>query len=238
MEQRSFPNGNCRQCGRQHGNVPCPMLKRCFGCGQLGHVVKDCPQGRPQPSAPPVRQQQQPTQGGAPPPRNLQRPPMQGKVYAITQKEAEASKTVISGTLSLCDQLAYALFDTGATHSFVSARFMRLVGLKSELLEVPLSVSTPLKDMILSTLACKDCKISIGGVDQRIDLVVLVMYDFDVIIGMDWLSKQWANADCYEKVIQFNPPNHPSFEFVGNGMNSSLPLISALEAHRLLNNGY
>ncbi|XP_056175906.1 uncharacterized protein LOC115667572 [Syzygium oleosum] len=97
MEQRSFPNGNCRQCGRQHGNAPCPMLKRCFGCGQPGHVVKDCPQGRPQLSAPPARQLQRPTQGGVPPPRNLQRPPTQGKVYAITQEEAEASKTVISG---------------------------------------------------------------------------------------------------------------------------------------------
>ena len=43
--------------------------------------------------------------------------------------------------------------------------------------------------------------------------------------------------DCYRKIIQFNPLNCPSFEFLGNGANPSMLLISALEAHRLLDNG-
>ena len=113
----------------------------------------------------------------------------------------------------MCNKNAYTLFDTGATHSFISARFVKLIGLSPRPLDISLCVSTPLKDTIMSTLVCKDCKITISGHDQIVDLIILTMYDFDVILGMDWLRKQRANVDCYRKIIQFKPPNCPSFEF-------------------------
>ncbi|XP_030443854.1 uncharacterized protein LOC115666225 [Syzygium oleosum] len=37
-------NGPCRFCGRRHGSAPCPARTgACFGCGQHGHHVRDCP---------------------------------------------------------------------------------------------------------------------------------------------------------------------------------------------------
>ncbi|XP_030445358.1 uncharacterized protein LOC115667979 [Syzygium oleosum] len=34
----------CHTCGRFHGNVLCPkQTGACFGCGQQGHRIKDCP---------------------------------------------------------------------------------------------------------------------------------------------------------------------------------------------------
>jgi len=128
-------------------------------------------------------------------------------VYTTTQEEAEASKNGISGTISINDKKAYALFDTGVTHSFVFESYRRLGEIGSTSLDMPLHISMPLKDVVLSTLICEKCKISISGLDQEIDLVVMVMYDFDVIIGMDWLHEQRAKVDCYRKMIPFNPLN-------------------------------
>lgn len=51
---------------------------------------------------------------------------------------------------------------------------------------------------------------------EKIDLVVLAMYDFDVIIGIDWLVKQRAVIDCSSRIIQFNPIGHSIYEFVGS----------------------
>ncbi|XP_056159965.1 uncharacterized protein LOC115665687 [Syzygium oleosum] len=62
-------------------------------------------------------------------------------------------------------------------------------GVVTVLLENMLCVSTPLHDRVLVSLGCLDCKIVIGNREERIDLAVLAMYDFDVIIGMDWLMK-------------------------------------------------
>lgn len=43
--------------------------------------------------------------------------------------------------------------------------------------------------------------------------------------------------NCYRKVIQFNPPDCFGFAFFENGADPSMPLISTLEAYRLLNDG-
>ncbi|XP_030520199.2 uncharacterized protein LOC115733708 [Rhodamnia argentea] len=37
--------GICRFCNRRHGIAPCPFGNgACFGCGRMGHQVRDCPQ--------------------------------------------------------------------------------------------------------------------------------------------------------------------------------------------------
>lgn len=55
---------------------------------------------------------------------------------------------------------AYALFDTSVIHSFVSAQFVQLHGLKFKLLDGPFCMVTPLRDVVTSTSKCEDCKIS------------------------------------------------------------------------------
>ncbi|KAA0059539.1 Retroviral aspartyl protease [Cucumis melo var. makuwa] len=52
------------------------------------------------------------------------RPRQQGKVYAMTQQEAEDAPDVITGTILICNLPADVLFDPGATQSFVSSIFL------------------------------------------------------------------------------------------------------------------
>ena len=45
-------------------------------------------------------------------------------VYSLTQLEASESKTVVIGQLSSAGTMLIVLFDSGATHSFVSTRMI------------------------------------------------------------------------------------------------------------------
>ncbi|XP_056164062.1 uncharacterized protein LOC130137304 [Syzygium oleosum] len=207
-------NGSCRLCGRRHGSAPClARTGACFGCGQHGHHIRDCPR-QDAGAQRPMQQVGQPASSA--PPNQWNRPQVQGRVYAVTRKEAEDSPAVITGTVSLHDHAAYALFDPGATHSFVAKQFVELVGLSPKPLGVVYNISTPLKDSIVSAVGCTGCRLSVGGREDSIDLIVLTMFDFDVIIGMDWLTKQRATVNCYRKTKQFEPVGSVGFEFVGN----------------------
>jgi hypothetical protein len=45
--------------------------------------------------------------------------------------------------------------------------------------------------------------VSLAGYETKIDLIPLELQDFDIILGIDWLSKYKALIDCYEKTVTF-----------------------------------
>ncbi|XP_048129405.1 uncharacterized protein LOC115733672 [Rhodamnia argentea] len=203
-------NRNRRLCGRRHGNGPCPGRGgACFRCGKMGHHVRRCTEKAPGDFPQMVRPQGGPRIGAAPQ-GSQNRPPAQGRVYAVARKDTENASGVVTGTVLLCGHAAYALFDPGASHSFVSAQFADLAGIELKPLEVVLHVATPLKNEALVSLGCQNRKIVIGDSEELIDLAVLPMYDFDVIVGMDWLGKLKAVVDCGSRAIQFFP--YPEME--------------------------
>ena len=50
----------------------------------------------------------------------------------------------------------------------------------------------------------------------KANLIPLEMYDFDVILGMDWLSTHRASVDCFTKKIVFQKSRYPEIEFEGD----------------------
>ena len=90
----------------------------------------------------------------------------------MMRKEAGDVPGVVICTVSLCDQVAYTLFDPRALHSFVSEQFVRLTRIKPRPLDGVLYVATLLNDKVLVSLGCSDCKIVIGDVEEKIDLAV------------------------------------------------------------------
>ena len=47
------------------------------------------------------------------------------------------------------------------------------------------------------------------------DLILLDIHDFDVILGMDWLSRHHAKVDCYRKEVRFYRPWETEVVFYG-----------------------
>ena len=68
-------------------------------------------------------------------------------------------------------------------------------------------------------------------------MILLEMYDVDVILGMDWLSTHRALVDCFSKKIMLNKLGYPELEFEDDHRILPTCVILALEAKRLLHKG-
>ncbi|WRX26673.1 Reverse transcriptase domain - like 10 [Theobroma cacao] len=124
----------------------------------------------------------------------------QARVFALTQQEAQTSNVVVSSILSVCDMNARVLFDPGATHSFISPCFASRFGRDRVRREKQLVVSTPLKEIFMAEWEYESCVVRVKDKDTLVNLVALDTLDFDVILGMNWLSPCHASMDCYHKL--------------------------------------
>ena len=131
---------------------------------------------------------------------------------------------------------AHVLFDTWATHSFVSSGF---VGRLDRILRrTPTSfvLSGPSGQVYsVSQIVC-GFLVRIKDRELEVNQLILPMIEFDVILGMYWLSVHGAFIDCQEKKVLFAVSEDHVVEFRGiseSGMN----LISSLRADKLISQG-
>ncbi|XP_070002002.1 uncharacterized protein [Nicotiana sylvestris] len=79
--------------------------------------------------------------------------------------------------------------------------------------------------------------VTCSGRDTLADLIVLDMIDFDMLMGMDWLSSCYAIVDCHAKIVKFEIPNEPSFILRGSQVSETCKIVSFMKAQRLLKKG-
>ena len=91
---------------------------------------------------------------------------------------------------------ARVLFHSGASHSFIAASYVNVLGLKVESLENPLHVSFPLGIRVRIDQICRDCELEISGILLTVDLQVIDISNFDAILSMDWLTAHRVVIDC------------------------------------------
>ena len=96
---------------------------------------------------------------------------------------------------------AIILFDYGASHSFIVASCVRELGLEVETLEKSLFVSSPLGTRMSVDLICRGCELEISRILLTVDLRVIDMLEFDVILGMDWLTAHRVFIDCERRIV-------------------------------------
>ncbi|XP_070021824.1 uncharacterized protein [Nicotiana sylvestris] len=133
----------------------------------------------------------------------------QARVFTFTRQDDQASNVVVTGILSVCSFDALALIDPGFTHFYVSSYFALRFSRQPELLNDPFLVATPVGESLLAEYVYRACQIRVEGRDTLADLIVLDMIDFDILMGMDWLSSCYAIVDCHAKILslryQMNP---------------------------------
>jgi hypothetical protein len=64
-----------------------------------------------------------------------------------------------------------------------------------------LSIDTPSGHVMCTDKVYKSCDVLVSGRELEANLVLLDMYEFDVILGMDWLSIFHASIDCFGKKV-------------------------------------
>ncbi|KAD4586366.1 hypothetical protein E3N88_23967 [Mikania micrantha] len=143
----------------------------------------------------------------------------------------------ISGTLRYGVHDIHVLFDTGATHLIVSNLFTKYLMITPTILEPALVITTPVGDSIpISHMFC-DCTIQIESIIRKADLFPMQINDFDMILGMDWLSKHQVTIDCQTRRVLFGDPMNPLLVYQGTQPRKPLKIISALKAQKFLLHG-
>ena len=127
-----------------------------------------------------------------------------GQVQALAVPPLqERGRTIsVESLVFLFDHPVCTLFDSGASHSFISTSLVESLHLNISLVEDPLVVSNPIGGSAYLSMICLDLKISILSVEFRCDAFVLGFTGYGLILGMDWLSSNGAVLDCERRVVR------------------------------------
>ena len=112
----------------------------------------------------------------------------------------------MEGSLILFNTSVKVLFDTGASHSFISDACAMILGLKPKRLEIPISIGTPTGSNVYLNRYYTTIISLHSECHMEDNFIVMDMSPYDVILGMDWLTKYQAMIDCYTKKVTISHP--------------------------------
>jgi hypothetical protein len=98
------------------------------------------------------------------------------------------------------------LFDTGATHSFVSTSWVEAHNIPIEPMLPPLRVNS-IGGKVQSDKMCPNLRIEIRGIDFPANLMVMGTQGLDVILGMNWLYRNQATISCDKRTVKLVFPS-------------------------------
>nr|GFA10584.1 putative reverse transcriptase domain-containing protein [Tanacetum cinerariifolium] len=158
------------------------------------------------------------------------KPGASSRVFTITEDHATKTSGTITGTLFIYGRAVFVLFDTGATHSVISSVFASSITTTPTLLDHVLCISTPMKDSVRITHVYRDLPLQFDDKIRVINALPLDMCEFDIILGMDWLTEHHAMIDCRSYRVIFGDIHAPEFIYHGSLPGKSMQIISALQA--------
>ncbi|GKC89409.1 putative reverse transcriptase domain-containing protein [Tanacetum coccineum] len=169
----------CSKCNYHH-DVPC--VPKCHKCNIVVHLARDCRSLANSNTA------------------NNQR--ALGQVRKLLDIRTNPDSNVVTSTFLLNNHYASILFDTGADRSFVSTAFSSQIDIIPTALDYGVDVELADGRIIGVNTLIRGCTLNFLNHPFNINLMPVEMGSFDVIIGMDWLSKYQAVIVCAENIVR------------------------------------
>jgi hypothetical protein len=113
----------------------------------------------------------------------------------MTNDEAQQAQDIVLGMFLASSHPTTVLFDSGASHSFISSIFSMKHNLPIATMRHTISIT-------------------ITGVDFPLNLIPLDSKGIDIILGMDWLSKYDRVIQCTRQVVRLTKKGGATVEFV------------------------
>jgi hypothetical protein len=130
----------------------------------------------------------------------------------VSTEEAQQAQDVVLGMFLASSHPATILFDSGASHSFISSSFLVRHQLPITIMKQTMLVSSPGGEMRTKHI-CPAIGITIRGVGFLANLIVLNSKGIDIILGMDWLRKYDRVILCAKRAISLTKEDGTIMEF-------------------------
>ncbi|KAA3474098.1 DNA/RNA polymerases superfamily protein [Gossypium australe] len=124
-----------------------------------------------------------------------------------------------------------------STHSYVYVNLVSSKTLPVESTEFVIRVSNPLGKCVLVDKVCKNCLLMFWDVCFLINLVLLPFDEFDIILGMDWLTLHNAIVNYKRKSIELKSQNDELVRIESNDMKGLPAVVSAMKAMNYVRKG-
>ncbi|GJS56141.1 reverse transcriptase domain-containing protein, partial [Tanacetum coccineum] len=165
---------NYRNKGPATGSNLQPVSVTCHACGEKGHYRNQCPKAN----------------------NNAH-----GRAYLLRDKNAHQDPNVVTGTFLLNQHLARVLFDSGADKIFISISLASMLNIPPITLDTTYDIEIANGNLVGTNTVIQGYTLILLNQPFEIDLMPIKLGSFDVVIGMDWLSKYHARIICNEKVV-------------------------------------
>ncbi|XP_052882197.1 uncharacterized protein LOC128290545 [Gossypium arboreum] len=160
------------------------------------------------------------------------------RAYAIRTREEASTSNVIMGTFSLHNTYVIALIDPGLTYSYVCMKLVSSMNMFTESTEFVIKVSNPLGNSVLVDKVCKNYPLTIQGHYFSANLMLLLFDEFDVILGMDWLTIHDVIVNCSSKYMELKCSDGDILRVDSNELNAPPAVITSMMAQRYMRKGY
>jgi hypothetical protein len=180
LEQQQFRQGNG---------------KKCFTCGNVGHYAKNCPRNQ-------QRQMPAPNQDKG---RKQKVQVRQGKLNFTALEELPKGAPIMTGTFSVLNQPALILFDSGASHSFISQKFSAKCQLPFCHTKGSFMITIP-GGKIATNQLIRSVPISMGSKIFKTILLILGLEGMDIILGADWMTHHQVVMDVAARALEIRSP--------------------------------
>jgi hypothetical protein len=135
-------------------------------------------------------------------------------VNLTTLSELPEGAPIMTGTFSINHYPVTVLFDTGATHSFISMDCGTKVGMEIGYINEAYRIITP-GGKILSNQICRMVPIQLGSHLIKTDLLVLDLKGMDVLLGMNWMTQHHVSLDIPSRTVEIgSPENEPTILYL------------------------
>ena len=131
----------------------------------------------------------------------------------------------------------HCLIDPDSTHSYICTGKLVDELPTVEPLEYNIHVTNPLGHSVLVNEVQRKCPLMIQEIEFEADLIRLPFHEFDIILGMDWLSKYQAVIDCGLKTVVLKSADDTEIVVHGLWSSTLTNVISAMKAGRLMRKG-
>jgi hypothetical protein len=128
-------------------------------------------------------------------------------VNYTTVEDILEGEQVLTGTFSLNGHPAIVLFDSGASHDFISRACTKKSQMAIEYLPTPYMISTP-GGKIFTRHVVVNPPLNLGDRVYKTSLIVLEGKGIDVILGMTWMKRHRALLDTAAQTVHLDSPEH------------------------------